>query len=143
MAELGEQHPHVAERTAGHARDRVERARSRLGTRAGGEAGAVGLGDHDRERVRDDVVHVAGDAVALLLDRVAVLDEGAFAVRDVLAPTHLATVADRADEESGGPRQHEHRESRPRRGSRAVKNVPHGLSATGVAWAKSGLATAR
>ena len=25
----------------------------------------------------------------------------------------------------------------------AVKNVPHGLSATGVAWSKSGLASAR
>ena len=25
----------------------------------------------------------------------------------------------------------------------AVKNVPHGLSATGVAWPKTGLATAR
>ena len=31
-------------------------------------ARAVGLGDHDRERVGDDVVHVARDAVALLLD---------------------------------------------------------------------------
>ena len=83
VAEFGEQHAHVAERFAGDARDRAERARRPPRVARRGEAGAVGLGDHDRERVRDHVVHVARDAVALLLDDVAVLGVLALAVRDL------------------------------------------------------------
>ena len=125
VAELGEQHAHVAERAAGHPRDRVERPGRRLGPGARGEPRAVGLRDDDGERVGDHVVHVAGDAVALLLHGVAVLDEGALAVGEVLAAPHLARVAHGAGEQAGGPREHEHGDRRDEQEARSMNVRPN------------------
>ena len=61
-----EQPAHLAERLLAGALDRVERGAGRLGI--GGEhlAAAARLDDDDRDRVRDDVVELAGDPRALL-----------------------------------------------------------------------------
>ena len=61
-----EQPAHLAERLLARALDRVEGGAGRLGI--GGEhlAPAARLDDDDRDRVRDDVVELAGDPRALL-----------------------------------------------------------------------------
>ncbi len=84
VAQLPEQQPHVGERLARGRRDRGEGVGRR--DRILRVARAVGLRDHDRERVRDDVVHVAGEPVALLLDH-----DGA--LRDLRGDASLARVA--------------------------------------------------
>ncbi|OUE31097.1 hypothetical protein BFL35_06680 [Clavibacter michiganensis] len=68
VAELREEDAHVAERLPGGRGDGAERLVGGVRIHHAGVAGAVGLRDDDGERVRDHVVHVARDAVALLLD---------------------------------------------------------------------------
>ena len=61
-----EQPAHLGERIAAGLGDLRQRAARRVGILGRGVAAAVGLGDHHRQRVRDDVVQLARDPRALL-----------------------------------------------------------------------------
>ena len=68
-------------------------------------AGTVGLGDHDREGVRDDVVHVAGDPHALLFGR-------RFGLGPLLGITVRARPQGGAHERADRPRQQQRERGR-------------------------------
>ncbi len=105
MPQLAEQQANVGERLARRGRDGAERAIHRIRVVLLGVAGAVRLRDHDGERVRDHVVHVARDAVALLLDDDVLFGGLGLELRRLLGDPTGARGEPSADEGSGRPRQ--------------------------------------
>ena len=83
---------------------------------------AVGLGDHDRERVRDDVVHVAGDPHALLLG--GGLDLGALLRLAVRAARGRPCARARRPSRRAAARTPPRRARRPRAGSVLSETPP-------------------
>ena len=65
----GEQATHLPEGAAPGLGDSTDHLPGLLGSLRGGGVRAVGQGDHHREAVRDHVVHLAGDAFALVSAR--------------------------------------------------------------------------
>ena len=110
VPQFTEQHPHVGERAASRRRDVLERLDDRCRHVLGAVARPVGLRDHDRERVGDDVVNVAGDAVAFLLERDLLLDLAESHGRDDLTGLSGSAGTIDVDEHPGDPGKCEDRE---------------------------------
>ncbi len=104
VAEHREQPAHVAERRGVGALDRVQRLADRGRVGVEGAPGAAGLEHGHRDRVRDDVVELAGDAGPLLGDGASGellllgLQPG------VLGVQHALALAAQPDGQPGGPR---------------------------------------
>jgi hypothetical protein len=67
-AEHAEEAPHLGERLSAGLGDATHRVGGQIGCGLGLSGRALAEGDHDGQTVRDDVVHLAGDASALLAD---------------------------------------------------------------------------
>ena len=108
VAQHAEQPAHLGERLAAGRRHGLHRRRRLLGRALGREDRAVGERDHDRQVVRDDVVHLARDARALgrrgdqaLLVALELESRGAILERGEQRPA----VADARSEHAGRDRE--------------------------------------
>ncbi len=120
-----EQFADVAERPPGRARDRAERLVGHRGVGLQRVPRTVGLRDHHGEGVRDDVVHVAGDADALLLHGDRAVGTSGVSFRQQLGltthPRGLARPGDHATE----PRQQQQREHDDQDGAEDPPGLDH------------------
>ena len=110
VPQLSEENPHLAEGLPGGARNGNQCRVHGIRVLLPGVPRAIGLGDHHRERVRDDVVHVAGDSVALLLDDDILLGVDPLTFGDDPRQTALTRLAPGLGEQAESPAEHEHRE---------------------------------
>ncbi len=108
VPELRQEDPHVAERLPRGGGDGAQRLVRGLGIHQPGVPGAVGLRDHDGERVGDDVVHVPRDPVALLLDDHVLQRAGLVALGGLLRVPAGMRRAGCDHEAAGRPRRQQH-----------------------------------